>query len=127
MPGSVVKQGLGDAGRLELLREIGVEFLAHESFEVILHGDALTQWFVQLQREGAAQQWLAHQQQTQIAAGIHVEVQQQGKLFERGMTQQLGFVADENRMLLLTLIEVHDGLGDLAHQVAAVVRRLQIE
>jgi hypothetical protein len=48
-------------------------------------------------------------------------------MFEHGMTQQLGFVADEKGMLLFILIEVHDGLGDLAHQIAAVVRRLQIE
>src|SRR5438445_3190020 len=121
----VIKQRLGHAGGLELLCEISVEFFARKPFEVILHGDALTQWFMQLQREGAAQQRLAHQQQGQIAAGIHVEVQQQGKLFERGMAQQLGFVADENGMLLLTLIEAHDGLGDLAHQIAAVVRRFE--
>ena len=30
-------------------------------------------------------------------------------------------------MLLLALVETHDGFGDLAHQVAAVVRRLQIQ
>src|SRR5205807_808881 len=35
--------------------------------------------------------------------------------------------ADENGMLLFTLIKTHDGLGDLAHQIAAVVRRFQIE
>ena len=82
---------------------------------------------MQLQRKGAAQQRLAHQQQGQIAARVHVEVQQQGKLFERGMAQQLGFIADENGMLFLSLVETHDGLRDLAHQVAAVVRRFQIE
>ena len=43
------------------------------------------------------------------------------------MAQQLGFVADENRVLLLALIEAHDGVGDLAHQIAAVVGRLQIQ
>ena len=30
-------------------------------------------------------------------------------------------------MLLLALIEAHDGFGDLAHQVAAVVRRDQVQ
>ena len=43
------------------------------------------------------------------------------------MAQQLSFVANENGVLLLGLIETHDGIGDLAHQVAAVVRRLQIQ
>jgi hypothetical protein len=109
------------------MSKVGVELFAREAFEVILHGNALAQGFVHLQRESAAQQRLAHQQQGQIAARIHVKVQQQRKLFERGMAQQLGFVADENRVLLLALIEAHDGLGDLAHQIAAVVGRLQIQ
>src|SRR6516164_8469182 len=43
------------------------------------------------------------------------------------MSQQLGFVTDENGMLLLALIETHDGAGDLAHQVAAVVGRFQVQ
>src|SRR6202035_5081812 len=43
------------------------------------------------------------------------------------MAQQLSFVADQNGVLLLGLVETHDGIGDLAHKVAAVVRRLQIE
>src|SRR5438128_11099172 len=43
------------------------------------------------------------------------------------MAQQLGLVADENGMLLFALVEAHDGFGDLAHQVAAVMRRLQIQ
>src|SRR6266478_1269297 len=30
-------------------------------------------------------------------------------------------------MLLLALIEAHDGTGDLAHQIAAVVGRIQIQ
>ena len=34
---------------------------------------------------------------------------------------------EELGMLLLALVEMHDGLGDLAHQAAAVVRRLQIQ
>ena len=43
------------------------------------------------------------------------------------MAQQLGFIADEKGMLLLSLIETHDGLGDLAHQISAVVGGFQIE
>jgi hypothetical protein len=43
------------------------------------------------------------------------------------MAQQLGLIADENGVLFFALVEVHDGLGDLAHQIAAVVRRLQIQ
>ena len=43
------------------------------------------------------------------------------------MWQQLGFVADENRVLLLALIETHDGFRDLAHQVAPVVCRNQVQ
>ena len=30
-------------------------------------------------------------------------------------------------MLLLALVQTHDGVGNLAHQVAAVVRRLQVQ
>src|SRR5712692_5609093 len=43
------------------------------------------------------------------------------------MRQQLGFVADENRVLLLALVEAHDGFGDLAYQVAPIVRRDQVQ
>ena len=43
------------------------------------------------------------------------------------MAQQLGFVTDENGMLLLAPIEAHDGAGDLAHKVAAVVGRFQVQ
>jgi hypothetical protein len=28
----------------------------------------------------------------------------------------LGFVADQNGVLLLALVEAHDGIGDLAHR-----------
>ena len=80
-----------------------------------------------MQRERTAQQGLAHQQQRQVVGGIHVEVEQQRKLFEGGMAQQLRFVADENGVLLFALVEIHDGGGDLAHQVAAVVRRFEVE
>ncbi len=43
------------------------------------------------------------------------------------MAQQLGFVADQNGVLLLGLVETYDGVCDLAHQVAAIVGRLQIQ
>src|ERR1017187_3621302 len=43
------------------------------------------------------------------------------------MAQQLRFVADENRVLFFALVEIHDGGGDLTHQVAAVVCRLEVE
>ena len=72
-------------GGLELMREIGVEFFARETFQMILHGNALAQRFVHLQRECAAKQRLSDQQQGQITARIHVEVEQQRKLFERRM------------------------------------------
>ena len=32
------------------------------------------------------------------------------------MAQQLSFIADENGMLLLALVEMHDGFRDLAHR-----------
>ncbi len=127
LAGGVVKQRLGDAGGFELMRQVGVEFLARETFQVILHGDALAQGFVHLQREGAAQQGLADQQQSQVVGGIHIEVEQQRELLQGGMAQQLSFVADENGVLLFTLVETHDGVCDLAHQVAAVVRRRQVQ
>lgn len=127
LPGGIVKQRLRHAGGLELMREIGVQFFAREAFPVILHGKARAQRLVHRQREGAAEQRLAHQQQGQIAARIHVEVEQQRKLFESGMAQQRGFVTDENGVLFFALLEAHDGGGDLARQVAAVVRRFQIQ
>lgn len=43
------------------------------------------------------------------------------------MAQQLGFVADEQGVLLLAAVETHQGLGDLAHQVAAVMGGFQIQ
>ena len=97
LAGGVVEQRLRDAGGFELMGQVGIQFLARESVQVILHGDALAQGFVHLQRQRAAQQGLADQQQSQVMRRIHVEVQQQRKLFEGGMGQQLGFVADENR------------------------------
>ena len=59
--------------------------------------------------------------------GIHVEVEQQRELLEGGVAQQLRFVADENGVLFFALVEIHDGGGDLAHQVAAVVGRFEVE
>src|SRR6202051_889123 len=43
------------------------------------------------------------------------------------MAQQLRFVADENRVLFFALVEIHDGGGDLTHQVAAVMCRWEVE
>jgi hypothetical protein len=62
-----------------------------------------------------------------IAGRIHVEVQQQRELLQGGMRQQVGFIADQNRMLLLTLVQAHDGVCNLAHQVAAEVRWFQVQ
>lgn len=77
------------------MRQIRIQFLARESLQVILHGDALPQRLVHLERQLAAQQRLADQQR---------------KLLERRMAQQLGFVADQNRVLLFALIQPHDGV-----------------
>jgi hypothetical protein len=65
-----------------------------------VHGDALAQGFVGSQREGAAQQGLADQQQGQVGS-IHVEVQQQREFCEGGRTQQKGFITDQDRVLSL--------------------------
>src|SRR6516165_5222842 len=43
------------------------------------------------------------------------------------MPQQLSFVTDKDGMLLLGLIETDDGGRDLAHQVAAIVGRFQVQ
>jgi hypothetical protein len=48
-------------------------------------------------------------------------------LFQRRVRQQVRFVADENRVLLLALVQAHDGVGDLPHQIAAEVRRGQLQ
>jgi len=39
-----------------VVSQVGIQFLARESFQVILHGDTLAQGFVHLQRQGTAQQ-----------------------------------------------------------------------
>jgi len=80
-----------------------------------------------LQGKRPSKQWLTDQQQGEIAGGIHVEVEQQRQLFQGGMRQQVGFIADQNRMLLFALIQPHHGIGDLAYQVAAKVSRLQVQ
>jgi hypothetical protein len=43
------------------------------------------------------------------------------------MRQQVGFIVDENWMLVLALVEAHDGAGNLAHQGAAEVRWFQVQ
>jgi hypothetical protein len=43
------------------------------------------------------------------------------------MRQQVRFVTHENRVLLFALIQAHDRLGNLAHQVAPEVRWLQLQ
>jgi hypothetical protein len=48
LAGDVVKQRLGCARGLELLREIAVEFFARETLQMILHGNALAERFVDL-------------------------------------------------------------------------------
>src|SRR5919109_794360 len=49
------------------------------------------------------------------------------ELFQSGMAQQVGLVTDEDRMLLLALIQTHDGLGDLTDQIPAATRRLEVQ
>jgi len=127
LKGAVLKHGLGEASGFELMGEIGIEFLAGESFQLIVHGNALAQSFVSSQREGAAQQGLADQQQSQVVGRIHVEIEQQRELFEGGMTQQMGFITNEDGVLLFALVQPHEGFRDLAHQIAAIMRRLQVQ
>src|SRR5450755_3957364 len=43
------------------------------------------------------------------------------------MRQQMRFITDQNRMLLLALNEPHHCVGDLPHQIATTVRRLQVQ
>ena len=49
LPRGFVKQRLSDAGRFELLRQIPIEFLARETFQVIMRADALAQRLMHLQ------------------------------------------------------------------------------
>src|ERR1019366_5961395 len=79
------------------------------------------------QGKRAPQQRLSDQQQGEIARGIHVEVQQQRELFQGGMRQQVGFIADQNRMLLLSLVQTHACSYNLGSQSAADVRRFQVQ
>jgi hypothetical protein len=51
---------LRHAGGFELLRQIGVEFLARESFQVILRADSLPERFMHLQRQRTPEQRLAY-------------------------------------------------------------------
>jgi hypothetical protein len=39
----------------------------------------------------------------------------------------LRFVADQQGMLLLGLVQTHHGFGDLAHQIAAQTSRRQVQ
>ena len=43
------------------------------------------------------------------------------------MRQQMRLVTDQNRMLLLALIQAHHRIGDLPHQATTRVRRLQVQ
>ncbi len=47
--------------------------------------------------------------------------------FERGMTQQVNFIVDQNRVLFLALVQAGNGLGDLAYQTTVIVPRLQAQ
>src|SRR2546429_9222722 len=43
------------------------------------------------------------------------------------MAEQVSFVADQEGMLFLALVQADDGFGDLAHQVATAVSRFEIQ
>ena len=86
MPGSVVKERLRDARHLELMSDVGVEFVAGEALQVVLNGNALAQGLVDLKRQGSAEQGLADQQESEIVDRIHVEVQQKRDVLQGVMT-----------------------------------------
>lgn len=46
-----------------MMSHVGIQLFAREILLVIPHGDAVAQGFVHLQRQGAAQERLANQQQ----------------------------------------------------------------
>jgi hypothetical protein len=48
-------------------------------------------------------------------------------LFQGVVAQQLGLVADQDRVLFFALVQAHDGFRDLAHQIDAVVGRFQVQ
>src|SRR5262249_43916474 len=104
-----------DTSSFQLMIDIGDEFLARQSLQVVVHGDALAQSFMQLQRQSATQQWLADQKQAQVVRRVHVKVQQQRELFEGGVAQQVCLVQDKQGMLFLALLQTHDGVRDLAY------------
>jgi len=82
---------------------------------------------MQLQRQSPAQQGLADEQQSQVVGRIHVEVEQQRKLLQSGVAQQMGFIANQNGMLFFALVQTHDGVGDLTDQIPAAARWLQVQ
>ena len=61
-----------------------------------------------------------------VPPGLRYRAQQR-QLFQRRMGKQVCFIADQHRMLLLAGVEANDSVSDLPHQVAAKVRRLQVQ
>src|SRR5579864_4188680 len=59
--------------------------------------------------------------------GVHVEVEQQRQLLQSSVAQQLRLIADEDGMLLLVFVQMHDGFRDLANEIAAIVSRFEIQ
>src|SRR4029077_17397862 len=43
------------------------------------------------------------------------------------MAQELGVIGDEDGVLLFALVQTHDGFGDLADQISAIVRWFEIQ
>ena len=100
-----LEQGL-DGGRLEqrqlgtgetqAMGEIGVEFVAVETAEMVADDEALVERFVDRHGEAAAQFGEADQQQTQPVIGVHRVVGQESQVVEYVVAQELRLVDDQD-------------------------------
>ena len=82
------------------MSEVGVEFCAVESAQVVAYDESLGERFVAGHGETAAQLGEPDEQQAQAVVAVHCVVAQQPEVFEDVVAQVLGLVDDEDGELL---------------------------
>ena len=110
LDGGGLEQGVLAAGQMQAVGEVGIEFLAVESGEVVAHDEALGERFVAGHGEAASQLGETDEEQAQAVVAVHGEVTQQAQVFEDVIAQVLGLVDDEHGELL-GLAHQSGGLG----------------
>jgi hypothetical protein len=79
------------------------------------------------ERVRAAQQGLTDQDEGQVPAGVHLEVEHGGQEFERFVAEHLRLVEDQDRMPLVGPMEADDGFGDMVEGIGASEGGFEIE